>query len=272
MSLVSEIKASLSSPRAKRVLPYVGIVLLILIAVVAIYSIAVTPSRAPYRHALAKYQLVYKANVDFSAAGANMGASQATNEQFTKNVQKTRDALELLKNEAAGLGKQEVLTSGEGKILYDAFYEKLQAYTTYNADMLDSIEQARPVLFECQGLSNVSEDAASVAVLNDCAKKFKALDTLANDDYEQLIQRFQTLYTDLAKNIGQAAALKDPQGKDKARYTTYVEERTQLINDLGEAATTLTKNLRLHLAEVDITELSKALDDYLTKQSNIFSF
>lgn len=273
MSLLSEIKATVSSPQMKKAVPYIGAVLVVLLAVFTVYAVAVTPAKQPYRDALAQYKNVYNANVAFSQTGAALGTTTATDEQFTKNIEAARTALDTLTSETKSLAGQEVLTKDEGKALYDAFNTKLQAYANYNADILETIKSVRPVIYECnQTAVNLTESEASAQAVQTCATKLKAVEGVPDADYKQMVISFRIAYGKLATNISAAAKLKDRDGKDKAAYTTYTDEREQILADLNTASTTLSKNLQLHRAEVDITETAQALDDYLSKKSSIFSF
>lgn len=273
MSLVSELKVTLSGPRAKRILPYGAGVLVLLLTALAVYAAAVSPSKAPYREALAKFQNVYDANVAFTNAGAATGATTATDEQFTENIAVTRTALETLQTEVTALGKKEMMQQGDGKTLYDTFAAKFQAYKEYNTRILTTIEKVRPVLFKCnQESANLTEDEAGAAALRTCVEGLKAVGTVPDADYQTMLDSFMKSYAELADNITAAAALRDPDDADKQQASTLKDERDAIISSLTSASRTLSKDLQTHRAEVDITESAKALSDYLNKKASIFSF
>lgn len=237
----------------KKILIIIGIAVGVIVAGLLIYAAIVSPSKQPYRDAQSKWKSVYNANVVFTNAGSSLGTTSATNEQFAKNVKNAEAALEALKTETAALGKQAVMTEGEGKELYDAFNKQLQAYAAYNVNILDSIEKVRPVIFACsQTASTINEDDASAEALRVCATNLGTVEDVPDADYKALVVSFKKSYEDLAANL-----------KNE-------EVRTQILDDLSSANTTLTQNLQAARNKVDITATAKAIDDYLNKKSSIF--
>ena len=104
------------------------IILAVALAVICgllVYGILVTPARQPYRDAQAQFK-----NVDSSLARTNvsLNASEASEEEFAKSVEAVRAAFASLEKENEALGKQQVLTEGEGKTLYDAYDKDLEKH------------------------------------------------------------------------------------------------------------------------------------------------
>lgn len=256
---------------SKKVLAYTAIVAAVLIGSFAIYAILVTPSKQPYRDALAQYKNVYNANVAVMVKGTSLNAGTATDEQFTKSTEAVKTALTALKTENEALGKEPVLASGEGRAHYDTFTEKLAAYLAFNADMLASMQKVRPVIFACsQDMANITENAAGVAAMQACSTNLVALETVPNKDYQELVETSQKLYADFALNLQAKAALKDPDGADSAQAKVLSDEQTTVLDALSTASKTFSTNLQNHKQAVDITNAAMALDNYLSKKSNIF--
>jgi len=237
----------------KRVLIIIVAIVGVIAAGLLIYAALVSPSKQPYRDALAKFKVVYNANVTFTNSGSSLGTTTATDEQFSANIKKSEAALETLKTETAALAKQPVLTEGEGKARYDAFATQLKAYAAYNTSILDSIEMVRPVIFECsRTTASIRNDEATAQAFRACAAKLGGLTTVPDTDYQTLVVSFKASYEALAENLGDE------------------DEQTRILGDLTTANTTLSKNLQKHRAEVDITATAKALNDYLDKKASIF--
>lgn len=255
----------------KKTLTIIGIVGAIIIAALLIYAILVTPTKQPYRDALAQYKNVYNANVQLTMRGSSLGASTATDEQFKKNVDAAKDGIRALGVENTALGKKTALESGEGKTLYDAFTKRLDAYMQYNTDMLNSVGQVRPVLFACsKQMSGVSADASGIAAMRSCATQFEALTNVSDEDYRAYVQISKDRYVALAANLENTAALANPKGADANRANELGSELEAIIADMTADGTALAKSLSTHKQAVDITATAMALDDYLQKKSNIF--
>lgn len=270
MSSTDNPHARLFNSRTKQILFIVGAVLVVLAVAFMIYAILVTPSKQPYRDALAQYKNVYNANVALMTRGTSLNASSATDAQFTESTEAVKDTLTALKTENDTLGKEAVLTSGEGKQQYDAFTKKLTAYIAYNTDMITAMQKVRPVIFECSNsMASITESAAGVAAMQACATELETLETVPNEDYQQLVETSQKLYADFATNLQAKADLADPDGTDSARATTLDDEQSEILDALNEASTTFSTNLQKHKQAVDITDAAMALDQYLSKKSNI---
>lgn len=259
------------NPTVKKFLPAVIVGALLLLGALAIYAILVGPSKEPYRTAQSQYQNVYNANVAFSNSGASLNASNATDEQFEANVKTIEAALASLKTENEALAKAEVLQNSEGKELYEAFSKKLSEYMTYNSNVISSISVVRPVIYTCtQKMSNLEESARGAQEIRACAVSMGEIKDIPDADYAQMIVSFEEIYNDIAQNIDQVATLADPNGTDKVKHASLQEVREDLLKKLNETSTTLSKNLQVQRAKVDITESAMALDKYLSAKSSIF--
>lgn len=261
------------TPRTKKVFGSLLAIGLILAGALFIYAQLMSPAKQPYRDALTQYKNVYSANVAFTNSGAAINASKATDEQFKNNITNVNAALKSLKTETAALGKQDVLTEGEGKALYDSFNKKAQKYFAYNEAVIKSIETLRPVLYPCLGqATGANEDQAAADAMRSCAARMGEMNTLPDADYRTFATSFEDTYGAIADNIDAVAALADPKGADKYVYESLLEERQTLLNTLTKTSATLAKNLQASRAKVDITPEAMALDDYLSKHSSVFSF
>lgn len=260
-----------SHSRLKKFLPIAGVALVLIISAIVIYAFAVGPSKEPYKKALSQYKNVYNANVAFTQIGASMNAGSASDEQFANNIAATENALEALQTEADVLGKEPVLSDGEGRDLYNSFHKQLDAYATYNTNVIASIEKIRPVIYKCsQNASSVTESVASAEAIRECATSLEGIQDVPNADYKQMVLTYKTNYASLATNIAAAAALKAKEGSDASQDESVNTERTQILDNLNAANTTLSRNLQTHRAEVDITNSAKALDDWLSEKARIF--
>lgn len=273
MSSIQSFRSAMTSDRAKKILPIVAAAIILLIAAFVLYVLLITPSKQPYRDALSQYKNVYNANVTLINSGKALNASTATDDQFTMGIKNSQTALSNLKTENQELAKQTVLTSGQGKTLYDAFSQKLEDYIAYNANIIASIAKVRPVIYQCnQTMAGLSESEASVAAIRTCVATLQQIENVPDDDYKAVVTGFAVDYTNLANVMENIVALKDPKGADAAQYQAYTNQRTDILNDLNTTSTTFSKNLQTHQQAVDITATAKALDDYLSHKSSVFSF
>lgn len=259
------------SDRTKNMLVIIGSLGAIIIGALLIYGILVTPAREPYRDALTQYENVARTNGSLTAAGANLSANTATDEQFAKNIEVAQKALASVKIENEALGKESVLTSGEGKALYNAFSQKLHTYMTYNDHVLSSMLKVRPVLYECnQKMTGLTESEESVTALRACAEKFGAVEDVPDADYKLLASSFDQGYVRLASILEQIVTLKDPKGADKAQYDALVNQRTEAIEALSAISGDFSSDVREHRNAVSVTDVSDKLEAYLEAKSRIF--
>lgn len=239
----------------KRILAYALFILALVAGALMIYGVIIYPTKQPYRDAKAAYQTVYNDNITFTQKGMAMNATKATEAAFKENIAATRTALETLKTDTKKLGEQAVLKDGEGKVKYEAFSRKLEAYATYNTSILASIEVLRPALLECSNaMAGASASEKTVAALKDCSAKLQQLadeNKVPDADYRAMAVSFAGIYGSLAEATTDSA-------------------REDLVNELTTASNTFTKALSASRARVDITETAKALDDYLGANSRLF--
>lgn len=248
-----------------------GIIGTIIIGALLIYGILITPERQPYRDALAQYENVERVNAVLTAAGANLNANEATAEQFENNIKTAQAAVESLNTEIKALGDEEVLKNGEGKRLYEAFTKKMQAYTTYNENILVSMLKVRPVLHDCNTkMTDITESTASVEAVRSCAAQLGELEDISDSDYATLVSLFKDQYSALATTIEQMAALKDPEGADASQYSTLESQRDQDIETISTTSTDFAKSVQQHRRQILPTDASKALEDFLKSKSRIF--
>jgi len=242
---------------------------LVVIAALLVYGILVTPARQPYRDALAQYK-----NVDTALArtSVSLNTTTASDDEFAKNIDAVKSAFTSLKKENEALSKKEVLTNGEGKGLYDAYDKKLQAYMTYNANVIASIQKVRPVLHACSvDMGAVKADAEGATLMHTCAAKMQAATDVPDADYKQMTEGFAKSYAELATILDEMAALPDPKGADKARYDELNQTRTQVVSDFSQISNTFSKNVQETRQQILTTNTAKALQDYLTNKSRIFA-
>lgn len=257
---------------AKKTLVIIGGVVVLLLFAFLTYNVLITPYKQPYRDALSQYKNVYNANITFSNSGAALSSSTATEQQFASNIKNTQAALAAITTETTALGKKTVLTDGQGKSLYDTFTTKLQAYTTYNTAVIGSIQKVRPIVYGCsQKMATITENAAGAQTIQGCADALAQVEAVPDADYAALATSFQGAYADLATVLSKIALLADPKGADAAQYKTLTDERTTILETMNTISTTFSKNLQTHRNAVDITDAAKALDDYLSQKSSIFS-
>jgi hypothetical protein len=259
------------SDRTKNMLVIVGTLGAIIIGALLIYGILVTPAREPYREALAQYQNVARTNGALTAAGANLNANTASDEQFTKNIEMAQKALASVKTENNALGKESVLTNGEGKAYYDAFNKKLQTYLAYNDNVLTSMLKVRPVLYKCnQQMEGLTESEESVAALRVCAQQFGDVKDVPDRDYQALAASFDQGYVRLASILEDIVALKEPKGADKGQYDALVGQRTEAIETLSTISGDFSGDVRDHRNAVSVTNVSDTLENYLEAKSRVF--
>jgi hypothetical protein len=249
----------------------IGIVGAIIIGALLVYGILVAPARQPYRDAYDQYKSVGRANALLTATGSSLNANAASDADFEKSIQTAQAALTSLRTENEALGKEAVLTTGEGKTLYDAFNAKLQPYMTYNDELLTSMLKVRPALYRCnQDMTNISADAASVQAIRSCVSRLQSIGDIPNDDYQTLVSALVNDYTKLATTIEEMAALPDPKGADASRNTTLGSDRDQILDNLSSDSATFTKNLQAHRGAVLTTNVADTLSQYLQAKSRIF--
>lgn len=252
----------------KRTFVGAGVVAVVLIGILLIYGILVTPARQPYRDALAQYN-----NVNNALSGTNIGlnTSTADDEQFDQNVAAVQAAFASLEKENEALAKQEVLTTGEGKELYDAYSERIVAYIDYNKDVITSIQTVRPILQECSGaMDSVTENNEGGKILRECAKKTESVSDIPDADYKQLIESFHENYAALATIFEQLDELSDPDGADAARKAELEEERDQVMKNFETAGATFSSDIQVHRKQLLTTDTAAELKSYLSDKSKIF--
>lgn len=259
------------TPRTKNILVIAGVAGAIIIGMLLIYGVLVTPSRQPYRDALAQFENVGRANSRLTATGGSLNASKATGEDFKKGIEASQAALKSLKAENEALGKKVVLKEGEGKVLFDAYDKKLQEYMMYNENILSSMLKVRPVLFECNNdMTDITVSAESIAALRGCAHNLGSLNDVADADYRTLVTSFQQQYDELANVLEQMAALPDPEGTNKTQNSTLAGQRDELIEQLSATSTQFSKDLQKSRNQILTTTTEKKLSDYLKAKSRIF--
>lgn len=239
---------------------------LVVVLALLIYGILVTPQRQPYRDALAQYTHVNTALVQTNIA---INASSATDKEFEQSITALRSAFTSLGVENDALAKEEVLQGGEGKALYTAFNDDLQAFIDYNAAIITSIEQVRPVVHDCSGdMSDIEQNVKGVKKLEDCADRLKNLKNIPDTDYRQLTRDLQAFYEHLADIYGRSLLIE----------TTNVEavnkdldtESAKAAEDLSAASTAFAKNVQQHRKALLGTDSAQKLKDYLEDKSRIF--
>lgn len=261
------------SRRTKQFLIGAGGVLALLSSALLIYSVLVTPERQPYRDALTQYRQVYDANVAFTNAAIAVNNATASDQQ-TQNALK---AIESAKNSLVAaneaLGKQDVLQYGEGKKLYDELNSMLGQYVQYNQSVLDSRQKVRPVLggADCaDALSSSSSYASKANTMRSCAQNMAALNDISDPDYNALVEAYNQQFAKLVPIFEASAALKNPEGADKARQQELTDQYASVLDTIEQANTTFTQGLQASKAKVDITPAAQALDTYLTDKSSVF--
>lgn len=230
-----------------------------------VYGILVTPARQPYRDAQAQFQ-----NVDNALARTNisLNAGEASDEEFAKSLAAVRAAFVSLDKENEALGKEAVLTNGEGKALYVAYDKDLKNFAAYNTNVLDSMEKIQPVLRQCSAeMQEVKADAEGATVVRACAVAMQAASDVPDVDYKQLAQTFAENYESLATVLEQMAAIPDTQS---AAYTSLSAQRETILENFSTASSTFTKNVQQHRQQVLATDSAKALHDYLESKSRVF--
>lgn len=250
---------------SKKTLVVIIAAALAVICVLLVYGILVTPARQPYRDAQAQFQ-----NVDNALGRTNisLNASEASDEEFAKNVAAVRAAFTSLEKEQEALGKQKVLTEGEGRALYDAYSEDLTKFIDYNISALDSMEKIQPVLRKCSAeMQAVKVGTEGAAVVRSCAVEMQAISSAPDEDYAQLAGTFARKYDELATILSQMAAISDT---SSAEYAALSTQREAVLEDFSTASSTFTKNVQQHRTAVLATDSAKALHDYLEAKSRVF--
>lgn len=273
MKSTSTVRRTGSDASKKTIIIYSILVLAVLVVGFAVYAILVTPSKQPYRDALAQYRNVYNANVALMARGGSLNATTASDEQFTKNTDATKSILDALKAENDLLGTKEVLKDGEGKELYDSFTKQLEKYLVFNRDMLTSMQKVRPVIYGCSAkMSQAAElaDEAGVTAMRECADKLAELETVPNADYQQLVKASRPLYADFASNLEKRTALADPQGADADKYNEYSSEQESIFSALNQVSDDFARRISESKRTVDITDRAMALEEFLKRKSRVF--
>jgi hypothetical protein len=237
---------------------------LIVITCLLIYGILVTPARQPYRDALTQLN-----NVDAALGQTNvsLNSSKATDEEFAKNVDAVRAAFTSLQKENTALGKEAVLTNGEGKTLYVAYNKDLQKYTVYNTAVLTSLVKVRPVLQDCSAkMGKVSANTEGATVMAVCATNMQNASDVPDADYRQLAEAFQTNYADLAATFNSLANTP----ANSPEWQQLAAKRDKIIQNLSDISTTFSNNVQQHRNEILMTSSATDLKSYLEDKSRIF--
>ena len=254
-----------------------GTVTLVALALFSLlfYSIAIAPSKQPYRDARAQYENVYNANVNLIKLGGSINASGATDDAFTKSTEALKAALKVLAAENEALARYDVLKSGEGGAAYEAFSKKLGEYMAFNNDMVISMQKVRPVIFACSAkmslVDNDSSNTRGAEEMRSCALGLSALTDIPNEQYGVYASDAAAQYEAVAQNFEKRLSLETiefAEGVDPKKALD--NERDDIVEQLSMIGAVFAKDLNTAKAKVDITNASMTLDDYLSKKSGLF--
>ena len=261
------------SPRTKQILGGIGGVFALLLGAVLIYSVLVTPEKQPYRDALAQYKQVYEANVAFTNAAVALNSSANNDAQLKTGEGAIETAKTALQTQTDALGKQAVLSNGEGKTLYDTLASKVKAYIAYSENVLDSRQKVRPVLTssDCSNaLASTDSYADKKGPMRACADSFAALKDISDDDYRALADGYTEKTAELATIFEKIADLKDPNGENAKQQNELVTQHDDVLAQIETINKAFTNGLQRNKAKVDITASAQALDAFLTRKSSVF--
>ena len=255
-------RETLSTKKTLIITAAIGIAL---VGALLVYGIMVTPARQPYRDALTQYE---NTNNALSRTSVSVNSSTANDEEFTKNIQAVQATLVSLGKENEALAKEAVLTTGEGRKLYDAYSKDLQKYITYNSDVLTSMQKVRPVFHKCSGaMDSVSANAEGGVVMKTCAADMQAAIDVPDADYKQLAKSFQENYAQLASIFEQMNAVTD---QSSAEYQSLTQQRDAVVENFSEASSAFSKSVQQHRKEILSTRSAHDLKHYLEEKSRIF--
>lgn len=241
---------------------------LLIIGGLLIYGILVTPQRQPYRDALAQYE---NANRALSATSVSVNASTASDEDFNKGIEAVEAALNSLQIEVDALGEEEVLTTGEGKELFDAYNERITLYIAYNNDVVESMKVLRPILLECSELMDgIESDSAGATAMQTCADEMDKAETVPDADYQVLAEAFGENYQQLADTFKEKQAIIDAGQKDSDRYRELVAEQSTILEDFNNDGTNFATDVKNTRETLLATDSARLLLEYLKDESRVF--
>lgn len=237
----------------------------IIIAALLVYGILVTPVRQPYRDALTQYK-----NVDTALTRTNisLNAGTANDEEFAKGVTAVKAAWASLKLENEALAKEAVLAEGEGKQLYEAYSKDIQAYISYNTDVVVSMEKVRPVFLKCTvERSSLTPDATSAQAMRTCALDVQKAANVPDADYKRFAEDLTGVYGRLATIFESMQVVTDT---NSAQYQELVQQWNQAVEQFSEASTTFSKNVQQQRKKILVTSSAHELKTYLEDKSRVF--
>lgn len=244
-----------------------GVVLLAVIAFV-LYSLFMTVSKEDYRDAARQFNQVSSASSALTSDARTLGysASSASDDSFEESVAEAEESVATLKTENEELSKLKAVRVGEGGKLYNAFNDKLEAYTAYASELVTSVKNLRPALAVCNNVSDAEDATARVAALKECSTALSEVKDVPNAQFKTYVDAISKAYGDYATVYEQIAALSNPYGSDYEQYKTLRDQMYEVQDTISEASDTFSESLKARDDELSVKDSADALADYLTDQ------
>jgi hypothetical protein len=222
---------------------------------------ALKPSKADYRAAISEFNNVQSSysSLNSSVSLLNYDTGKTTDTKYENDLQKVRTNLDSFREANSKFLSTKAVKAG-GLDTLDEYKEKTAAYVTYVKNAADSLEKYRPAEKKC------TNDANTVALINECIAALDAVGTLPNDDLNTYVTKVKDLYKQYVDVVNQIAAIKDPYGAQYDQYKTIRDKGYDIEDKITDAATDLRSNDTKHIDEADPSTAANNLSDEIEKK------
>jgi hypothetical protein len=237
----------------------VGVVVAVLIAMFSV-------SKKDYNAAVDQYNELSSANYTLSSkvSSVTYGVDSATDTTFDNDMDAANKALEKVKSENAALAKLKAASLGESGSKYKAFNTKLEAYLTYDANLLSSLGDVRDALVTCSEASDTPSSAsAMIDAIDGCVADLGKVSNVADADVKEYISKIKDEFTNLSSIFSQLSKITDPYGKQYDQYKSLRDQTYTVSDNLTAARSDFHSNLEKHADAVDPKDAADDLSKYL---------
>lgn len=243
-----------------------GVVLLAVVGVV-IYLLLTSVSKQDYADAAKQYNEVSSAATALSSASlTTTSLSSSTDSEFTKDTQEIKDEIAKVNTEIDDLGKLKAVRVGEGGKLFTEFKTKANGYTSYYAGLVSSFETVRPAFVICNKQNDATTQAEILSTGKACVEALNKSGDIANPEFKTFYDSLKTEFPKIIAAREGVAALTSPYGSQYEQYKTYRDQVYDAQDKVTAAQKAYVKAVNDKIDELNPTDASKALRDYLNEQ------
>ena len=225
-------------------------------------------SKEDYKAAFDQFGDVSKANYSLSSSVAYVGISAVGDNEtaFKNDTEKAKEAITELSSENTKLGELKAMKVGEGQKKYDAFSEKIVAYTKYVDNLLVSLKDIREANMVCDDASSSSDAKKMKKAIDACIVALEKVSDTPDQDVKKLLESLKGAYSQLLTITTKIAALKNPYGSQYDEYRSLRDQMYKVLDELRDAQSTYRSNVDKHSDEVDPKDTADDLNDFLIER------